>query len=132
MLNLICKSWLTPSRLQNLAVTIILLPHRYSKLEMAGAIFCYCQYFLLRTIWADIYIIPTLGWNGWETQWNSMKLNETQWNLASFPTSDQGVNQWKHKLWKGRKVLSQWKHKLWKRKLNVPKTLVRPGRFMNV
>ena len=35
------------SRLQNLVVTIVPLLPRYCKLEMAGTIFCYHQYFYL-------------------------------------------------------------------------------------
>lgn len=35
-------------RLRNLVVTIVLLPHRYRKLEMAGMIFSCHQYFQLK------------------------------------------------------------------------------------
>ena len=35
-------------RLKNLVVTIALLPRRYCKPEVAGTIFCYRQYFLLK------------------------------------------------------------------------------------
>ena len=49
-----CKSRLMPSRLRNLAVTIVLLSHRYRELEMAWKIFHTTNTSRWKTMWEHL------------------------------------------------------------------------------